>query len=307
MGKIVASNEEMIDSKNKGKNKKKFSTKKVAPYMFLLPIIIIFAIFTLYPVINSFILSFYEFKGGEYFFVGLDNYMRLLEDTTFAKSLLNTLIYTIVQVPTMILLSLVLGSILNSAFLKFKGFFRLSFFLPVVVSMVAYSVMFKLLLNTDYGIVNILLESIGIDKVAWLDGEFTSKLAIILGVTWRWTGYNTVIVLAGLQGISEEVYEAARIDGANAVQRFFKITVPLLKPIILFIAITSTIGTLQLFDESFIITGGGPNNATISISHLLFNTAFRSFDFGYASAMSYVLVILMGILSFIQFKINKEK
>lgn len=130
-------------------------------------------------------------------------------------------------------------------------------------------------------------------------------MAIIIGITWRWTGYNTIIMIAGLKNIPLELYESADIDGANAFQKFFYITIPMVKSIILFVSITSTIGTLQLFDESFILTGGGPDNATITIGHYLYNTGFSYYKFGYAAAISYALVVIIGILSIIQFRMSK--
>lgn len=279
-------------------------SSKTAPYYFMLPTLIIFCIFMVYPIIDSFILSFHEFKFGVYKFVGLKNYMLLFKDPVFKAAITNTLIYLIIQVPIMIVLALLFANLLNQKYLKMKGFFRISIFMPAITALVAYSLVFKLLLNTDYGFVNYLLGLIGIPKVDWLNGPISSKIAIILSITWRWTGYNMVILLAGLQAIPEELYEACDIDGTNSFQKFFMITVPLLKPIILFCTITSTIGTLQLFDESYILTGGGPDNATITVAHYLYNTGFKFVNFGYASAMSYVLVVIIGILSLIQFKLT---
>ncbi|CDF58807.1 carbohydrate ABC transporter permease [Thermobrachium celere] len=275
---------------------------KNAGYYFIAPIMVLFCVFMVYPIIRSFILSFQKFDAGHYKFVGFDNYILLFKDDIFLQALKNNFWYLIIQVPIMILLALILAVMINSQFLKYKGFFRMAFFMPAVTALVAYALVFRLLLNTDFGFINFILSKFGLPRVDWLNGEFTSKLSIIIAMTWRWTGYNMIILLAGLQGISEEIYEACDIDGANAVQRFFKVTLPLMKPIILFCAITSTIGTLQLFDESFILTKGGPDNATISVAHYLYNTGFRFMKFGYAAAMSYVLVIIIAVLSLIQFK-----
>ena len=277
-------------------------TQKTAPYYFLLPIIILFLVFMLYPIIDSFILSFQQYKYGQYTFIGLDNYKRLLVDPTFKSALKNNFTYLIIQVPIMIVLGLVMANLLNSGFLKFKAFFRISYFMPAVTALVAYALVFKLLLNTDYGFINYALSFFHISKVDWLNRAISARISIILAMTWRWTGYNMVIMLAGLQGISEDIYEACDIDGANSFQKFFKITLPLMKPIILFCAITSTIGTLQLFDESYILTQGGPDNATITVANYLYNTAFRFINFGYASAISYVLVVIIAAFSLIQFK-----
>lgn len=280
---------------------------KNAPYYFLLPVILIFAVFIIYPIIKSFLLSFYEFKAGEYNFVGVDNYVNLMKDDVFRKSLVNTFIYLIFQVPIMVFLALVLAYLLDQAFLKFKAIFRVSVFLPAITSLVAYSLVFKLLLNNEYGLVNYLFKLFGLDGVNWLNGPISAKISVMLAITWRWTGYNMVIMLAGLQRIPHEIYEASDIDGANRFQKFMKITLPLMKPIILFSAITSTIGTLQLFDESYILTEGGPDCATITVAHYLYNNGFRYIKFGYAAAISYVLVAIIAILSYIQFKVGEAE
>lgn len=280
---------------------------KSAPYYFLIPVIVIFIIFIIYPIIKSFLLSFYEFKAGEYNFIGLDNYINLMKDSVFHKALINTFIYLIIQVPVMIFLALILAYLLDQTFLKFKAIFRISVFLPAITSLIAYSLVFKLLLNNEYGLVNYLLKYLGADGINWLNGPISSKVSIMLAITWRWTGYNMVIMLAGLQRIPHEIYEASDIDGANSIQKFMNITLPLMRPIILFSAITSTIGTLQLFDESYVLTGGGPDGATITVAHYLYNNGFRYIKFGYAAAISYVLVVIIAILSYLQFKVGEAE
>lgn len=285
--------------------RKSLMTRKNAPYLFLTPMIILFAVFMIYPVIKSLILSFQDFTDGQYIFCGLENYTTLLKDEVFWKSLKNTFIYLAVQVPVMVVLSLVLGVMIEQAFLKFRSGFRMSIFLPSVTALVAYSIVFKLLFNTDFGIINSALRTLGFDGVDWLNTIWGARFAIIAAITWRWTGYNTIIMIAGLKNIPLELYESADIDGANAFQKFFYITIPMVKSIMLFVSITSTIGTLQLFDESFVLTGGGPNNATITIGHYLYNTGFSYYKFGYAAAISYALVVIIGILSIIQFRMSK--
>lgn len=285
--------------------RKSLMTRKNAPYLFLTPMIILFAVFMIYPVIKSLILSFQDFTDGQYIFCGVQNYVTMFKDPIFWKSLKNTFIYLAVQVPVMVVLSLVLGVMVEQAFLKFRSGFRMSIFLPSVTALVAYAIVFKLLFNTDFGLVNHALRALGFTGVDWLNTVWGARMAIIIGITWRWTGYNTIIMIAGLKGIPLELYESADIDGANAFQKFFYITIPMVKSIILFVSITSTIGTLQLFDESFILTGGGPDNATITIGHYLYNTGFSYYKFGYAAAISYALVVIIGILSIIQFRMSK--
>lgn len=285
--------------------RKSIITKKNAPYFFLAPVIVLFISFMAYPIINSLGLSFLDFEGGVYTFTGINNYAVMLKDPIFWKSLGNTVIYLIVQVPVMVLLSLLLGVLVEQDFLKFRSGYRIGVFLPSITALVAYAMVFKLLLNTDYGIINHALRTLGFDGVDWLNTVWGARISVIMGITWRWTGYNTIIMIAGIAGIPTELYEAADIDGASFLHKIWGITIPMVKPIILFVSITSTIGTLQLFDESFILTNGGPDNATITIGHYLYNTGFQFFKFGYAAALSYALVIIIGFLSIIQFKMTK--
>jgi len=281
---------------------KRLQAQQRAPYIFLAPILIIFAAFVIYPFVYSIILSFTEFDAGRYVFKGVENYQKLFKDKIFVTSIKNTFFYLILQVPITIILSVVLGVLIENRFLKGKSFFRMAIFLPTVTALVAYSMIFRLIFADQYGILNYLLGLIGVGPVEWLTTAQGARFAIVIAIIWRWVGYNTVIVIAGLQSIPQSLYDAAVVDGANAWNRFWYITVPKLKPIILFIAITSTIGTLQLFDEPYTLTEGGPNNATLSIAMYLYSTSFRYFKFGYSSAMSIALMVLIGILSLIQFK-----
>ena len=286
-----------------GKERRKnFVNKKTAPYVFLLPMIVLFGVLMVYPVIKSLGLSFYDFEGGEYLFCGINNYVTMFKDPVFWKSLGNTFIYLAIQVPVMVILSLILGVLVEENFLKFRTCYRISVFLPSVTALVAYAMIFKLLFNTDFGLVNHILRSIGWNGVDWLNSVWGARAVVVMGITWRWTGYNTIIMIDGLKGIPTELYESADMDGASFLQKFFRITVPMVKSIILFVSITSTIGTLQLFDESFVLTKGWPDNATITIGHYLYNTGFSYYKFGYAEALSYALVVIIVILSFVQFK-----
>ncbi|SMQ61986.1 lactose ABC transporter membrane protein [Bacillus sp. OV166] len=265
--------------------------------------------FYFYPMVQALILSFQSGVGANLTFTGIDNYTRLFKDPTFLTTVKNTVIYLIIQVPVMILLALFLSVLLNNKTLKLKGFFRTAIFLPCVTSLVAYSVIFKYLFGQD-GMINIMLMKVSLisEPIQWLTDPFWAKIAIIVAITWRWTGYNMIFYLSALQNVDESIYEAARIDGASAVQQFFKITIPMLKPIILFTSITSTIGTLQLFDEVMNITKGGPGNATMTISQYIYNLSFKyTPDFGYAATVSYAIVIMIVIFSIIQFKVAGDK
>lgn len=285
---------------------KDMSRKKMTPYLFLAPALILFLCFTAYPIIASLILSFQSFEGGSYVFSGLSNYIRLIGDTIFRKALLNTLIILVIQVPIMLFLGLVLANALNNQLLKFRGFFRVGIYMPAVTSLVAYSILFSIMLQ-DTGIINQFLGYLGIGPISWLSDPFWAKGSIILAMTWRWTGYNMVIYLSAMQSISEEIYEAASIDGASSMRKFFYITIPQLKPIILFTAIISTISTLQLFDEPFNLTKGGPADATMTLGLYIYNNGFKYFDFSYASAVAYVVVVIVAILSYFQSKVTGDE
>mgnify|MGYP004527165491 FL=1 len=260
-----------------------------------------------YPMIQAFILSMKNGLGVNLKFAGFSNYLRILKDPTFKGTLFNTFFYLIIQVPIMLTLALVLASILNNKDLKWKGLWRTCIFLPCATSLVSYSMIFRSLFAND-GFINTLLRNIGLSPVMWFANAWTARFVIIIALIWRWTGYNMVFYLSGLQNIDYSVYEAARIDGATPRQTLFKITIPLLKPTILLTTITSTNGTLQLFDESLNLTNGGPGKSTMTMSHYIYNTSFvQSPNFGYAAAMSIVILVMVAILAVIQMKVGDER
>ena len=262
-----------------------------------------------YPMIQSLIMSLQSGKGNNLKFSGLDNYVRMFSDATLIKAVGNTFIYLIVQVPIMIILALIISSVLNDRTLKFSGFFRTAIFLPCVASLVGYSIIIKSIFASD-GLVNKMLMSLHLigAPIEWVTHPIWAKVLIIIAITWRWTGYNMIFYLSGLQNIDYSIYEAADIDGASPFKKFTAITIPLLKPIILFTTITSTIGTLQLFDEIMNITKGGPANATTTISKYIYDLCFTyTPDFGYATAVAYLIVVMVIILAIIQFKIGGDK
>lgn len=274
---------------------------------FVLPAALLLAVFFSYPLISSLWQSFFATSGGVSTWVGIDQYTRLFRDPLIAKSLGNAGILLVVQVPLMIGLALGLAYLLNQTWLRFRSGFRLLTFLPAITTLVAYAVVFRVMLATDGGAVNQLLGVVGIQPIDWLNNEWWARVALIAAVTWRWTGYNMVILLAGLQSVPVELYEAARIDGAGRWQVFTKIVIPQLRPVIIFTSITSTIGALQLFDENYILTRGGPNDATLTPVLYLYKVAFRQFDFGYASAIAWLLVALTAIIAVVQFRAMREK
>ncbi len=201
---------------------------------------------------------------------------------------------------------MIFGCLLNTALVKLKGLFRMFLFMPVLIDAVSYSIIFSLFFNENGGMVNNLLTALGLSAQQWFSSAPLAMMVIILAITWRWTGYNSVIMLSGLQNISNDLYEAASIDGANTFVKFWKITIPELKPVIMFSVFNSINGTLQLFTEPQLLTQGGPANATTSIVLYLYQTGFKDFNFGVASAGSYILTIIIGIMTLIQFRVTKE-
>jgi len=278
-------------------------------WIFLAPAVLLIAIFSFVPMIRALILSFQSGKGANLSWAGLYNYTRMFQDKIFMQSLMNNFIYLIVQVPIMLVFGLILAAMLNNRNLKFKGLFRTAIFLPCATSLVSYSIIFRTLFAND-GLINFFLIKLGILETGYqfLTNTTSARIVIIIALVWRWTGYNMVFYLAGLQNIDYSIYEAARIDGASTSQIFRKITVPLLKPIILLTAIMSTNGTLQLFDESFNLTGGGPANTTITMSHYIYNISFKYVPkFGYAAAMSYLILIIVAVLALIQIRVGDKR
>jgi len=271
--------------------------------------IIGFAVFMLYPILNSVKLVFTSLSGNSSKFVGFGNFVRLFHDDVFWSSLGNSFLFLVVEVPIMLLFAIVLAVVLNSKKLRFRGFWRLLIFLPCVTSLVSYSVLFKMLFASDGLINNFLVNTLHIisSPIPWLTSPGMAKVVIILALLWRWTGYNMIFFLAGLQNVSEEIYEAADIDGASKIQQFIHITLPALRPIILFSAVQSTISTLPLFDEPMNITAGGPNNSSMTIAMYIYNVSFKFVpNFGYAASLSYVVMFIILILSLIQMKVAKS-
>ncbi len=295
-----------------GNSKKKLSLgqkQSLAGWIFLTRAVILIAIMSFLPMIQALFLSFQTGIGAAMKWTGGTNYVRMFKDPVFVQALKNNFIYLIIQVPIMLISALVLASLLNNKDLRFKGLFRTAIFLPCATSLVSYAVIFRSLFAVD-GLVNIVLIKLGILSTGYnfLGHPNSARIVIILALIWRWTGYNMVFYLSGLQNIEYSVYEAAKIDGASPFQSFFRITIPLLKPTILLTAIMSTNGTLQLFDESVNLTNGGPANATITMSHYIYNVSFKYVpNFGYAASMSYLILILVAVLAFIQLKVGDKR
>ena len=273
------------------------------PYLFISPFYILFLIFGAYPILFSLYLSFTEWKGlGPIKFVGFRNFELLFKDKIFWQAMANGVILFFMYVPIMTFLALVLAVILNSKRVQGFRLFRTILFIPYIMNIVAAGFTFRLLLNQKYGLVNSLLGIFSIPPVPWLESAWGGRVSLCLLVIWAWLGYNMVIMLAGLQTIPSELTEAALIDGASPIQAFFRVTIPLMRPVILFSVVLSTMGSFNLFSEIYNLTGGGPINATLTPVLVIFDQAFGNFRLGYASAMSYLYFIILFVLTLLQFR-----
>ncbi|MCC7319858.1 MAG: sugar ABC transporter permease [Rubellimicrobium sp.] len=288
---------------------RRFDRTAAAGWAFVMPALVLIGLFMVFPILWSLWMSFQTGRGMNTSFGGLANIVRLTQDPVFQRALFNTLLFLVVQVPVMILLALLLAVALNDPRLRGRWLFRTAIFLPCVTSLVAYSVLFKSMFALD-GVVNHALLGLGAiaSPIPWLADPFWARIVIILAITWRWTGYNMIFFLAALQNIDPSIHEAARVDGVPARARFWRLTVPMLKPVILFVTVISTIGTLQLFDEVNNITQGGPSDATLTLSLYIYNLTFKFMpSFGYAATVSYVIVALVAVLSWIQFRVARDR
>ena len=297
---------------NKKKGLSITGKQKIAGWAYLFPATILICIMSFYPIIQAIFTSFKTGPSANMSWCDPAgyNYTRMFQDAIFKTSVKNTFLYLIIEVPVMLVLAMLLAQLLNNKDLKFKGLFRTCVFLPCATSLVSYSLIFKSMFATN-GLVNTILVNLGIleNNYNFLGNPGSAKAIIIIALIWRWTGYNMVFFLAGLQNIEYSVYEAAKIDGANAWQTFWKITVPLLKPTIVMTVIMSINGTLQLFDESVNLTSGGPANSTITMSHYIYNISFGKgvANFGYASALCFVVFIMVAVLAFINMKVGYKR
>lgn len=292
-------------NKRKGLNMEQ--KRNLTGWAFLLPASILIFVFCFYPMVQALILSFQKGTGSAVQPAGFANYARILKDATFQQCLFNTIFYFVIQVPIMLILALILAQLLNSPDIKGKGIYRTMIFLPCATSLVSYSMIFKSLFAND-GLVNRVMSTVGIPTVDWFQNAWAARWVIVIALIWRWTGYNMVFYLAGLQNIDYSIYEAARIDGASPIQQFIHLTIPLLKPTILLTAIMSTSGTLQLFDESVNLTAGGPGKATMTLTHYIYNISFvETPKFNYAAALSVFILVVVAVLSAIQMKVGDKR
>ena len=277
-------------------------------WAFAAPFVILFLVFLAFPILASFVLSFTSFGLRDLAnpvgatFVGLNNYADLLGDAKFWASLANTLYFVVVGVPLTLVCGLLIANALNRGIRRFQTVFRVGYYLPVITSIVAIAVVWRFLLNPDVGLINMLLSRIGIQGPPWLADPALAMPSIIAMAVWRNLGFAMIVFLAGLQAIPKTLYEAAAIDGAGRWQSFRFVTLPGLRPTILFMTVITTIGYLQLFEEPFVMTGGGPLDKTLSVTMYMYQQGFTFFHQGYASAVAYVLFVIVAIVAFLQFK-----
>ncbi|WP_456286422.1 sugar ABC transporter permease [Microbacterium sp. JZ70] len=287
-------------------------TGSSAPYLFISPFFVLYALFMLFPIGFGVYLSFTEWAGlGEPNLVGFRNYVELFRDPSFWTALGNTGIYTLAAMVLVLPLALLLALAMNARGLRLRDAFRAVFFLPMVVSPIVVALVFGLFFDQQYGLVNALLRAVfGIPGVDWLTSPGWAKAVVVILVLWRWTGYLTIFFLAGLQNVPRELHEAAALDGAGPVRAFWSVTLPALRPIASFVAVTVLVSSAQIFEEPFLLTQGGPGEATISIAQFIYRAGFQRQELGYASAagvVMFLIVFIIGRLAYRSLGIGKAQ
>ncbi|MEO7070629.1 MAG: sugar ABC transporter permease [Nostocoides sp.] len=282
-----------------------------AAWILALPFTVLFLIFTAWPLLQSLFMSFTDTKSRDLKspfsvnIVGFDNYIRAFGDPTFRKAAINTAYFVVVGVPLTLAAALAAAVALDKGITRFRAIFRLGFYMPVITSIVAVAVVWRFLLQADAGLINTALGWVGISGPDWLGSEHWSMPALILMAAWRNFGTAMVIFLAGLQSVPQNLHEAAAIDGAGAWQRFRAITLPLLRPTMLFVSVTTLIGYLQFFEEPFVMTNGGPLKSTISMSMYTYQQ-FGFGNYGYATSISYLIFVVIAVVTAIQFRLMRD-
>jgi multiple sugar transport system permease protein len=301
-----------LASKRAGRSTTWRAAEARAGLLLATPFLLLFLVFTAWPVIQSMYMSFTDMSRNDVQtpfavnFVAFDNYVRAVSDPVFQKAALNTVIFVVVGVPATIIGGLAIAVALDKGVTKARGFFRLGFYTPVITSIVAVAVVWRFLLQPDFGIVNQLLGAVGIQGPNWIGDPNTALFSLIIMSVWRNFGNAMIILLAGLQGVSWELHEAAALDGAGTWQRFLHVTLPALRPTLLFVLVTTSIGYLQFFEEPFVMTQGGPLNATLSASMYTYQQ-FGFGNWGYAGAMAYLTFVVILIVTILQFRLTREK
>ncbi|WGG45264.1 sugar ABC transporter permease [Rossellomorea sp. DA94] len=287
-------------------------SKNKHPYVFIAPAVIILTVFSIVPIIVAFLISFtdLDLKGladwSNVSFIGLDNYSALVSDELFHKAIFNTLFYVIIGVPLVIIFSLGIALLLNYGTSKLFTVFRGVYYMPSITNIIAVAVIWGFLYNTEYGLFNYVLSLLDVEKIPWLGEPTIAKLSLIVLAVWKGVGINMIIFLAALQGIPKSYYEAAEMDGANRWQVLRNVTIPLLRYATFFVTVTTLIGWLQFFEEPFVMTNGGPLDGTISMALFIYQRGFQFSEFGYAAAGSFILFIIIIIITLLQFKLRKS-
>jgi ABC-type sugar transport system permease subunit len=284
--------------------------RNATPYVFISPFYILFFIFFLGPTLFAFYISFQNWTGvGSWTPAGFANYLKLPKDRVFVTSVLNTLYYMFANTLILIPVPLLLAIALNSRLTKARGLLRTIFFSPYLTAPVVISLVFLTMFDWHYGLFNQMLMSLGIIKegINWTGSMDWVKVSVVIVLVWRWAGYNMVYFLAGLQTIPQDLYEAATVDGANDLQKFRYVTIPMLRPVLLFVGVVSTIGASQVFDEPTMLTGpsqmlGSPGFSSLSLAQEVYREAFMKLNFGYASAIAVLMFIVLATISWLQFK-----
>ena len=290
----------------------KFKTSLNAAYIFLAPALSAIFIFFFVPVIAAFVMSFTDFdiyalgNLSTVRFIGFDNYIKLFDDPLFYTALKNTFYFVIMAGPLSIAVSLGAALLLNSKLIKYKAIFRLSYFIPVVTTLVAVAIVWRFIYHPKFGIINYLLSLVGIAQIDWLGETSTAMPAIVIMSVWKSFGYNMIIFIAGLQNIPEDLYEAASIEGASGWQKFKSITLPMLAPTTIFISLITMIGYFQFFAEPYIMTQGGPLNSTLSIVQYMYQEGFKWWNMGYSASIAFVFFFIILLGTIIQLKIQKS-
>lgn len=273
---------------------------------FLAPGLIMFLAFTLGPAVFSFAVGFTSWNGlTSPIWIGLDNYVRLAQDPLFVKSIVNTAWFTLLFVVMAIVSSTLVALLLNSR-ARGIGFVRFLWLLPFVTDMISVSMVWTWLYHFRFGVVNHLLGLVGIPPQAWLGSPELAMFSLVVLSVWRWTGYYALILLSGLQGVPPDLYEAARIDGASRWHRFIHVTLPMLSPTIFFVAMMAMMSSFQVFEQMWVMTQGGPNDATISVAMFLYIQGFQFLNMGYASAVAWVLFFIIFVLTVINWNARRR-
>ncbi|MCM1134094.1 MAG: sugar ABC transporter permease [Clostridium sp.] len=300
----------------RNKKNKFFLKQQIAPYLFVLPYFVIFLAFSVFPIFYSVFISFHEWDGvSDKIFVGLTNYMEVIKDARLLKALTNTLLFMVMIIPIQIVSGFLMAVVLSNKFMPIKKVYRLLIFLPYLTTPIALGVIFGILFDSNFGMVNYILEFIGLNGIKWTTEAVPAKFLVALVTIWRYAGYTAVLFMAGITKINSDLYEACEIDGGNFWKCTRYITIPLLKPVTIFVVITTIIGCFQIFEEPYMIfsavagkTVGGPDNAVLTGLWYFYDTAFRhQMRFGYGAAIGMTLFVVIAIISFVANKLLHGK